>query len=41
MFKNNRYSIRKFSVGTGSVIIGAMLYLSTPNIVNAEESKMY
>ncbi|PKE38861.1 putative Ig domain-containing protein [Macrococcoides caseolyticum] len=38
MFKNNRYSIRKFSVGTGSVIIGAMLYLSTPNIVNAEES---
>ncbi len=40
MFKNNRYSIRKFSVGTGSVIIGAMLYLSTPNIVNAEESNV-
>ncbi|UXV27689.1 putative Ig domain-containing protein [Mammaliicoccus sciuri] len=40
MFKNNRYSIRKFSVGTGSVIIGAMLYLSAPNIVNAEESNV-
>ncbi|WP_261701680.1 YSIRK-type signal peptide-containing protein, partial [Staphylococcus equorum] len=37
MEKKNKYSIRKFTVGTGSIIIGAVMFLSNPAISKASE----
>ncbi|MBO0386202.1 fibrinogen-binding adhesin SdrG C-terminal domain-containing protein, partial [Staphylococcus simulans] len=35
--KLNKYSIRKFTVGTASILVGATLFLGVNNEVNAEE----
>ncbi|WP_369076736.1 YSIRK-type signal peptide-containing protein, partial [Staphylococcus ureilyticus] len=37
MKKKNKYSIRKFKIGTGSIIIGSILFLSNPEISKASE----
>ncbi|MGV2929051.1 YSIRK-type signal peptide-containing protein, partial [Macrococcus capreoli] len=33
----NKYSIRKFTVGTASIIIGCLIYIGDPEIVRAAE----
>ncbi len=37
--KLNKYSIRKFTVGTSSILIGSLIFLGNPTDVEAEETK--
>jgi len=37
--KLNKYSIRKFTVGTSSILIGSLIFLGNPTDAKAEESK--
>ncbi|MBQ5152310.1 YSIRK-type signal peptide-containing protein, partial [Macrococcus caseolyticus] len=37
--KLSKYSIRKFTVGTSSILIGSLVFLGNPTEVEAEETK--